>query len=119
MLNGLPARSLLLSHSDLHWNPSRYLRTCEHRRPDVEHVSLQLLPYPWFARQKRAYGNVSWPDVPPRPSTDVAADAYEVMLADAIAANLGGFPGGVQGRTRERNSQLQSLLSRPFSTRFG
>jgi hypothetical protein len=24
-----------------------------------------------------------------------------------------------QGRTRERNSQLQRLLSRPFSTRFG
>ena len=90
VLNGLPAHSLLLSHSDLHWNPSRYLRTCERRRPDVEHVSLQLLPYPWFARQKRAHGNVSWPDVPPRPSTDVAADAYEVMLADAISANLGG-----------------------------
>ena len=27
--------------------------------------------------------------------------------------------GGHQGRTRERNSQLQSLISRPFSTRFG
>ena len=27
--------------------------------------------------------------------------------------------GGHQGRTRERNSQLQRLLSRPFSTRFG
>ena len=26
---------------------------------------------------------------------------------------------GPQGRTRERNSQLQSLISRPFSTRFG
>ena len=25
----------------------------------------------------------------------------------------------VQGRTRERTSQLQSLISRPFSTRFG
>ena len=24
-----------------------------------------------------------------------------------------------QGRTRERNSQLQRLISRPFSTRFG
>jgi hypothetical protein len=24
-----------------------------------------------------------------------------------------------QGRTRERNSKLQSLISRPFSTRFG
>ena len=25
----------------------------------------------------------------------------------------------IQGRTRERNSQLQRLISRPFSTRFG
>ena len=30
------------------------------------------------------------------------------------------YAGGMtQGRTRERNSQLQRLLSRPFSTRFG
>ena len=28
-------------------------------------------------------------------------------------------PGGRQGRKRERNSQLQRLRSRPFSTRFG
>ena len=28
-------------------------------------------------------------------------------------------PGASQGRKRERNSQLQRLLSRPFSTRFG
>ena len=27
--------------------------------------------------------------------------------------------GDVQGSTRERNSQLQRLISRPFSTRFG
>ena len=27
--------------------------------------------------------------------------------------------GTAQGRTRERNSQLQRLRSRPFSTRFG
>ena len=29
------------------------------------------------------------------------------------------YDGANQGRTRERNSQLQSLISRPFSTRFG
>ena len=28
-------------------------------------------------------------------------------------------PSGDQGRTRERNSQLQRLISRPVSTRFG
>ena len=42
----------------------------------------------------------------------------------ASLASLGSFPSsgslsGDQGRTRERNSQLQSLISRPFSTRFG
>ena len=31
----------------------------------------------------------------------------------------GVLPGADQRRTRERNSQLQRLLSRPFSTRFG
>jgi len=33
--------------------------------------------------------------------------------ADVVVA------GGCQGSTRERNSQLQRLISRPFSTRFG
>ena len=32
---------------------------------------------------------------------------------------MGLLLGPRQGRTRERNSQLQSLISRPFSTRFG
>ena len=44
-----------------------------------------------------------------------------VLQALADHADLGDGPtvGVHQGRTRERNSQLQSLISRPFSTRFG
>ena len=34
-------------------------------------------------------------------------------------AATAGLLGNIQGSTRERNSQLQRLLSRPFSTRFG
>jgi hypothetical protein len=44
VLDQLPPRSLLLSHTDLTWNPVRYLQTCEGQRPDVTHLSLQLLP---------------------------------------------------------------------------
>ena len=39
----------------------------------------------------------------------------DILLSSGVIAYLGAF----QGRTRERNSQLQSLISRPFSTRFG
>ena len=38
---------------------------------------------------------------------------------DPRFAGYVGVEGPSQGRTRERNSQLQRLLSRPFSTRFG
>ena len=44
-----------------------------------------------------------------QPAEGVSADPY-------LRVKLGSE---VQGRTRERNSQLQRLLSRPFSTRFG
>ena len=59
-----------------------------------------------------------------------AADARgawnAALLADVAAPCLGRAleaaakaPGAGQGRKRERNSQLQRLRSRPFSTRFG
>jgi hypothetical protein len=34
ILDTLPRNSLLLSHTDLDWNPTRYLRECEHHRQD-------------------------------------------------------------------------------------
>ena len=52
--------------------------------------------------------------------------SYSIFQADMMAtANWtwtmypGLSKGAIQGRKRERNSQLQSLISRPFSTRFG
>jgi hypothetical protein len=44
VLDHMPPGSLLLSHTDLTWNPVRYLQACEGLRPDVTHLSLQLLP---------------------------------------------------------------------------
>ena len=38
---------------------------------------------------------------------------------DHVECKCAAFAGGRQGRKRVRNSQLQRLLSRPFSTRFG
>jgi hypothetical protein len=46
--------------------------------------------------------------------------AVEAGVLDGPAASWRAeAPGAKQGRTRERNSQLQRLISRPFSTRFG
>jgi len=52
VLASVPADGVLLSHTDLDWNPVRYLRQCEHERPDVIHLSLQLMPYAWFLKQQ-------------------------------------------------------------------
>ena len=41
------------------------------------------------------------------------------LLRDRFVDVVAGLLGRRPGRTRERNSQLQRLLSRPFSTRFG
>ena len=45
-------------------------------------------------------------------STACLAQSPQLYKQLAVAGDL-------QGRTRERNSQLQRLRSRPFSTRFG
>jgi HrpA-like RNA helicase len=58
---------------------------------------------------------------------DAAADAPKLsalgghLAALPCAARLGKLLvlGATQGSKRERNSQLQRLISRPFSTRFG
>ena len=53
---------VLLSHTDLDWNPVRYLQQCLGKRADVTHLSLQLMPYPWFVpQQARLYPNVTIP----------------------------------------------------------
>ena len=63
-LESLPKNSLLLSHTDLDWNPIRYLRTCEGARPDVTHISFQMMPFPWFqTRQKQLYPQINFPNL--------------------------------------------------------
>ena len=58
-----------------------------------------------------------------RPGAREALDLR--VCGDGVGPGLDGYAvevragGKVQGSTRERNSQLQRLRSRPFSTRFG
>ena len=49
------------------------------------------------------------------------SDSFNFTLATSqeVVSLYENTRGWVQGRTRERNPQLQRLLSRPFSTRFG
>ena len=53
-------------------------------------------------------------EIPPPKNADTAM-LLELNDRVEVVAELG----EEQGSTRERNSQLQSLISRPFSTRFG
>jgi hypothetical protein len=46
---------------------------CEGKRPDVTHVSLQLMPYPWFSKQRHLYPSVLFLPVSKDASTDVAS----------------------------------------------
>ena len=89
-MSSLPAHSLLLSHTDLDWNPIRYLRECEGvRRDDVTHLSFQLIPYPWFAsRQASLYPNVSFPNVKFKGvSTDRSTEGNAVLVRDMLRVN--------------------------------
>lgn len=71
----------------------RYLRTCERRRPDVVHLSAQLLPYPWFKRQHGAYPNVTFPPLFPGVSTHKRDNANGQLLEEFILANYAKFGG--------------------------
>uniref|UniRef100_K3WL96 Uncharacterized protein n=1 Tax=Globisporangium ultimum (strain ATCC 200006 / CBS 805.95 / DAOM BR144) TaxID=431595 RepID=K3WL96_GLOUD len=51
ILHSLPQNAVLLSYTDINWNTIRYLQLCERQRGDVTHLSLQLMPFPWFPRQ--------------------------------------------------------------------
>ena len=52
----------------------RGVQTCEGLRPDVVHLSLQLLPYPWFSRQRALYPFIRFPKVKSDASTDITAE---------------------------------------------
>ena len=96
ILNVLPPNALLLSHTDLDWNSVRYLRQCEGRRPDVTHLSVQLLPYPWFSRQKSAnspalYPGVTFPPLFAGVSTHKRDEGNARLIEEFLAANWKAF----------------------------
>ena len=98
VLESLPQKSLLLSYSDLNWNPIRYLQTCEGRRTDVTHLSLQIIPYSWFERQKlKFYPQVNFPQIQDDVNTDRKTEGYFVYLSNLLEANLKNeaFEGGI------------------------
>lgn len=108
--------SLLLSHTDLDWNPVRYLQHCEgvglessafykksslakllqysSKQPAesdlVTHLSFQLMPYPWFTdTQARLYPHVTFPSTHFQGvTTDRASEGNAQLILRFLRANL-------------------------------
>ena len=81
VLSSVPPGGVLLAHTDLDWNPVRYARLCEGRRPDVTHLSLQMMPFPWFpARQSPLYPDISFPAPFPGVDTNRASEGNAQVL---------------------------------------
>ena len=81
----------------------RYLRQCEGRRPDLTHLSVQLLPYPWFERQKEdkaLYPKVVFPPLFPGVSTHKRDPGNARLIEEFLVANWRHF-GGQQGGGRD------------------
>lgn len=113
-LDSLPAFSLLASHTDLDWNPTRYLMECEGKRnayysgggggnddessdghvngdgdDEVTHLNFQLIAYPWFKdRQAPLYPNVVFPPVNfPGISTNRKEEGNAILVRNFLVAN--------------------------------
>jgi hypothetical protein len=91
LLGALPPGALVLSHTDINWNAVRYKQECEGVRPDVRHLSAQLLPYPWFAarQQQRFFPDLAFPPVFYRNvSTNRMSEANSQLILRFALANL-------------------------------
>jgi hypothetical protein len=68
-------------------------------RTDVSHISIQLLPFPWFQRQINAglYPNVIFPEILPNVSTGRLETGNAVLITRFLRSNLatGIFSGGL------------------------
>jgi len=99
IIDAIPSRSLLISHTDIDWNSVRFLRTCEphYKRKQITHISAQLLPYPWFQRQVNAklFGKAIFPPIEAGVSTNKNEEGNAVLLSNFMGANLNKFKGGV------------------------
>eukprot|EP00638_Chattonella_subsalsa_P003242 CAMPEP_0117762330 /NCGR_PEP_ID=MMETSP0947-20121206/17866_1 /TAXON_ID=44440 /ORGANISM="Chattonella subsalsa, Strain CCMP2191" /LENGTH=786 /DNA_ID=CAMNT_0005583601 /DNA_START=72 /DNA_END=2429 /DNA_ORIENTATION=+ len=91
-LSIIPPNSLLVSHTDLDWNTIRYLRTCEGLRPDITHLSFQLMPFPWFSRQMKLYPNVTFPPRFEGISTNRFSHGNTVLIYRFLDLNIDQFP---------------------------
>jgi hypothetical protein len=90
ILDSLPeGGSLLLAHTDLDWNPVRYLRHCAGLRTDVTHLSFQLMPFPWYPKQQQPlYPHVSFPDARFKGvSTDRSQEGNALLIRRFLQAN--------------------------------
>ncbi|KAL3663079.1 hypothetical protein V7S43_012019 [Phytophthora oleae] len=88
ILDAIPRDGILISYTDINWNSIRYLQACESVRPDVTHLSLQLLPFPWFPRQHSLYPHIMFPPMHHGVSTVKKSPGYARLLHDFFAANL-------------------------------
>jgi len=98
---------------------------CEAARLDLEAV-LRGSARAASSEFSRANPSSSENTSTPRPLAEIEMGAfyvygktfYDMMMEEVYRGELK-TEGDLQGSTRERNSQLQRLRSRPFSTRFG
>ncbi|CAM9766485.1 unnamed protein product [Ectocarpus fasciculatus] len=89
LLSALPQRALLLSHTDLDLNAARYLRVCEGLRTDVTHISLQMMPYPWWeSTQADLHPGVVFPPILRGVSTKRESEGNAALVTRFLAANL-------------------------------
>lgn len=103
---------LLLAHTDLDWNPTRYLLSCEAPRPeplvvlskpnrsshfeslsDVESYNFQLMPYPWFMKKISGSGSLQtssavFPPILPGVSTSRKSEQNAQLVSRFLNANL-------------------------------
>lgn len=91
ILHSLPENALLLSYTDIQWNTIRYLQLCEGQRRDVAHLSLQLMPFPWFpSRQHALYvpQHIQFSAIHSVVSTVRTSRGYATYLREFLIKNL-------------------------------
>ncbi len=99
LLHSLPSKSLLLSHTDLNWNPLRYVTECEsyntkglnfdRTKKNITHLNFQMMAYPWFARKQQSlYPNVRFPRVDfPGITTNRLEEGNAILVRNMLTAN--------------------------------
>ena len=93
IVSTLPRGSVLVSHSDINWNSVRYVLECESKRPDVIHLSFQIMSYKWFKRQANLYPSIKFPNMNfPGLSTDISTNGNTKMVLDFVRANIKNHP---------------------------